>query len=114
MSLQRIAESLKDLFVSHAIVFWDDSEGEFLSTVDNLVLDKVHVVRLQETPALQIKIDIERQPDQQFLFYSTNQNPTLTMIGCWIFGCAVNHLKPILHLSCWMIWVWFRKPYADT
>jgi len=75
LSLQRITESLKDLFASHPIVFWHDSEGEFLSTVDNLVLDNVHVVRLDETPALQIKIDIERQQDQHFLFYSTQPEP---------------------------------------
>ncbi|MCX7098058.1 MAG: hypothetical protein NTV43_09180 [Methylococcales bacterium] len=75
MSLQRITESLKDLFTSYTIVFWHDSEGEFSSTVDNLVLDKVEVVRLDKTPALQIKIDIERQPDQQWLFYSTQPKP---------------------------------------
>ncbi|MFI3135588.1 MAG: BREX-1 system phosphatase PglZ type A, partial [Methylococcaceae bacterium] len=75
MSLQRITESLRDLFTSHAIVFWHDSEGEFLATVDNLVLDKVHVVRLDETPALQIKIDVERQPKQHYLFYSTQPEP---------------------------------------
>ena len=75
MSLQRITDSLKDLFTSHAIVFWHDSECEFLSTVDNLVLDNVEFVRLDETPALQIKIDVERQPNQHFLFYSTQPEP---------------------------------------
>ncbi len=75
MSLQRIAESLKDLFTSHPIVFWHDTEGEFLSTVDNLILDNVHVIRLDETPALQIKIDVERQPDRHCLFYSTQPEP---------------------------------------
>ena len=75
MSLQRITDSLKDLFTSHPIVFWHDSEGEFSTTVDNLVLDNVHVVRLEETPALQIKIDVKRQPDQHWLFYSTQPEP---------------------------------------
>ncbi len=75
MSLQRITDSLKDLFTSHPIVFWHDSEGEFLSTIDNLDLDNVRLVRLDETPALQIKIDLERQPDQHWLFYSTQPEP---------------------------------------
>ena len=57
MSLQRITESLAVLFATHPIVFWHDSEGEFSSTVDNLALDNVNLVRLDETPALQIKID---------------------------------------------------------
>ncbi|MFI3197440.1 MAG: BREX-1 system phosphatase PglZ type A, partial [Methylococcaceae bacterium] len=75
MSLQRITDSLKDLFASQAIVFWHDPEGEFLATVDHLVLDNVEVVRLDETPALQIKIDVERQPEQHWLFYSTQPEP---------------------------------------
>lgn len=75
MSLQRIADSLMALFASHAIVFWHDSEGEFTTTVDNLVLENVNLVRLQETPALQVKIDIERQPGQCWLLYSTQLEP---------------------------------------
>ena len=62
MSLQRITDSLAVLFTSHPIVFWHDAEGEFLSTVENLSLENVNLIRLHETPALQVKIDIERQP----------------------------------------------------
>ena len=75
MSLQRITDSLAVLFASHPIVFWHDSEGEFAATVDNLALDNVNLVRLDETPALQIKIDVERWPDQHWLFYSTHPEP---------------------------------------
>lgn len=78
MSLQRITDSLTALFNSYPIVFWHDSDGEFLSTIDNLVLGNICVVRLDETPALQIKIDVERQPDQHFLFYSTQLEPDPT------------------------------------
>ena len=70
-----MTDSLKDLFTSYPIVFWHDTEGEFSSIVDNLVLENVHVVHLDETPALQIKIDVERQPDQHYLFYSTQPEP---------------------------------------
>jgi hypothetical protein len=75
LSLQRITDSLVVLFTSHPIVFWHDSEGEFSSTLDNLALDNVNLVRLQETPALQIKMAIERQPDQCWLLYSTQPEP---------------------------------------
>jgi uncharacterized protein (TIGR02687 family) len=75
MSLQRIADSLNNLFVSHPIVFWHDAEGEFSSAVENLSLDNVSLIRLEQTPALQIKIDIERHPDQRWLFYSPNPEP---------------------------------------
>ncbi|MDD5277350.1 MAG: BREX-1 system phosphatase PglZ type A [Methylovulum sp.] len=75
MSLQRITDSLAALFAAQPIVFWHDSEGEFATTVDNLVLDNVNLVRLHETPALQVKIDIERQPGQCWLLYSTQPEP---------------------------------------
>lgn len=75
MSLQRITDSLAALFATQPIVFWHDSEGEFATTVENLVLDNVNLVRLHETAALQVKIDIERQPGQCWLLYSTQPEP---------------------------------------
>lgn len=75
MSLQRITDSLNALFASHAIVFWHDVDGEFSSTIDNLALDKVNLVRIDELSALQIKIDIERQPDSCWLLYSPQPEP---------------------------------------
>lgn len=75
MSLQRITDSLAALFAAQPIVFWHDSEGEFATTVENLVLDNVNLVRLHETAALQVKIDIERQPGQCWLLYSTQPEP---------------------------------------
>jgi hypothetical protein len=75
MSLQRITDSLNDLFNSYAIVFWHDVDGEFLSAVENLSLENVNLIRLHETPALQIKIDIERQPKQRWLLYSPHPEP---------------------------------------
>ncbi|WP_411725285.1 BREX-1 system phosphatase PglZ type A [Methyloglobulus sp.] len=75
MSLQRITDSLNTLFTSHAIVFWHDAEGEFSSTVDNVSLENVNLVRLNEMPALQVKIDIERQPEQRWLLYSPYPAP---------------------------------------
>lgn len=75
MSLQRIANSLTSLFAAYPIVFWNDLEGEFSASVASLALDNVNLVRLDETPALQVKIDIERQPDQRWLLYSPAAEP---------------------------------------
>lgn len=75
MSLQRITDSLNTLFASHGIVFWHDAEGEFASTVDNVALENVNLIRLNEIPALQIKMDIESQPEQRWLLYSPNPVP---------------------------------------
>jgi hypothetical protein len=44
-------------FTSHPIVFWNDIDGEFLTTIENLALANVKLIRLHETPALQVKID---------------------------------------------------------
>jgi hypothetical protein len=78
MSQQRLIESLSSLFASHAVVFWHDVEAEFSSGVDGLVLDGVQLVRLDDTPALRIKLDIERDPAQRWLIYSTQPEPEPT------------------------------------
>ncbi len=75
MTLQRITESLDTLFVSYSIIFWNDIEGEFLATVENLALENVNLIRLHEMPALQVKLAIERQPDQRWLLYSPQVEP---------------------------------------
>ena len=75
MSQQRLMESLTSLFSTRPVVFWHDVEAEFTSVVDGLQLDGVQLVRLDETPSLQVKIDIERAPGQRWLIYSTQPEP---------------------------------------
>ena len=75
MSQQRLMESLTSLFSTRPVVFWHDVEAEFASVVDGLQLDGVQLVRLDETPSLQVKIDIERAPGQRWLIYSTQPEP---------------------------------------
>jgi uncharacterized protein (TIGR02687 family) len=75
MSLQRITDSLVSLFAAYPIVFWNDVEAEFSTSIENLTLEGVNLVRLNETPALQVKIDIERQSDQRWLLYSPQAEP---------------------------------------
>jgi uncharacterized protein (TIGR02687 family) len=75
MSNERIAESLTLAFVASQVVFWHDVEGEFSSVVDGMQLEGVQLVRLDDTPALRVKLDIERAPDQRWLIYSVKPEP---------------------------------------
>ncbi len=78
MSQQRISDSLAALFATHPVVFWHDVEAEFTSVLDGVAPEGVQLVRLDDTPALQIKIDIERAPHQRRLIYSTQPEPAPT------------------------------------
>ena len=75
MSTQRIVESLAALFSSHQIVFWNDAEGEYTNTVASLDLGDVRLLRLDEVPALQAKLDIERAAGGRWLLYSPSPEP---------------------------------------
>lgn len=78
MSQQRLFDSLTTLFSTHPVVFWHDVEAEFASAVDSLQLDGVQLVRLDDMPALQVKLDIEGAPDQRWLIYSAKPEPEPT------------------------------------
>ena len=78
MTQQRITDSLSTLFTSHPVVFWHDVESEFASVMDSLQLDGVQLVRLDETPVLRVKLDIERTPNQRWLIYSAKPEPEPT------------------------------------
>jgi uncharacterized protein (TIGR02687 family) len=75
VSHQRIIEALQAQFASQAVLFWDDPEGEFSTWVDTLELDDVRILRLDRTPALQIKLDVERAPRDRWLLYSPVAEP---------------------------------------
>lgn len=76
MSNQRVSDSLTLLFATHSTVFWHDLEGEFASSIESLqVLSDVELVRLDATPMLKVKIDIERSPSKRRLIYSTRPEP---------------------------------------
>ena len=53
-----------------ALVFWNDAGGEFSGQVDSIEIDGVKVLRLDQTPALQAKIWIERDVDARWLVYA--------------------------------------------
>jgi hypothetical protein len=86
MTNPRISLALESFFGETPVVFWHDVEAEFAAVVDSLQLDGVQLVRLDETPALRIKLDIEKAPDRRWLIYSTQPEPEPTKD--WLAGCA--------------------------
>ncbi len=78
MTNPRISLALESFFGETPVVFWHDVEAEFAAVVDGLQLDGVQLVRLDETPALRIKLDIEKAPDRRWLIYSTQPEPDPT------------------------------------
>lgn len=75
MNIARIQDALTALSQEFQVVFWNDVEAEFTSVVDELQLDGVQLVHVDGAPALRVKLDIERQPDQRWLIYSTQPAP---------------------------------------
>ncbi len=75
MSHQRIIEALQLQFSTQKLLFWDDPDAEFSSWVDQLQLEQASVVRLDRTPALKLKLDIERDPTACWLIYSPTAAP---------------------------------------
>jgi uncharacterized protein (TIGR02687 family) len=63
------------LFANQSVVFWHDLDGEFSTSAGELSLDGVRLVKLDETPALRIKLDMACAPEQRWLFYSTQPEP---------------------------------------
>ncbi|MDY7573085.1 BREX-1 system phosphatase PglZ type A [Actimicrobium sp. CCI2.3] len=78
MSQKRLFDSLTAMFSDQPVVFWHDIEAEFCGAVDGLQLDGVQLVHLDDTAALQVKLNIERTPDQRWLIYSAKPEPEPT------------------------------------
>jgi uncharacterized protein (TIGR02687 family) len=57
------------------LVFWNDAEGEFTQDVDALTLDNAKLLRLDQTPLLQVKLDLETAPTANWLLYSPTAVP---------------------------------------
>jgi uncharacterized protein (TIGR02687 family) len=75
---KQITGALDRLFhtESHRIVFWNDPEREFESTLPFITLDGVTTLRLDRVAALGVKLRLEREePDAKFLLYSPAEEP---------------------------------------
>lgn len=59
----------------HALVFWNDTGGEFAPQVDAINIEGVQVLRLDRTPALQAKISVEREVGGRWLIYAPFDEP---------------------------------------
>jgi uncharacterized protein (TIGR02687 family) len=78
MSSDRVTEALSKLFTTEhwSIVFWQDPEREFEAAIGSLALSGISVLRLDETPALKVKLLIERErPDDRWLLYAPFPEP---------------------------------------
>ncbi|WP_152053061.1 BREX-1 system phosphatase PglZ type A [Tautonia marina] len=76
--LNQISTALARLFDENGqrIVFWNDPDKEFQSTLPYIMLDGVTTIRLDQTPALEVKIRLEREePDKKFLLYAPTEEP---------------------------------------
>jgi uncharacterized protein (TIGR02687 family) len=77
---KRVSEALAAAFAGQRTIFWHDIEQEFSASVDGLALaDDIQLVKLDERPALQVKLDIERDlkagGGRRWLLYSHFPEP---------------------------------------
>ncbi len=78
MELQRIEQGLGRLFQTegYRVVFWHDPEREFEETLQDLKLDGVSLLRLDEHPALAVKVRLEHEdPTGRYLLYAPCDPP---------------------------------------
>jgi uncharacterized protein (TIGR02687 family) len=76
--LKQITTALDRLFNEEGqrIVFWNDPDQEFQSTLPSLSLDGVTTLRLDKIGALEVKIRLERtEPTGKFLLYAPIEEP---------------------------------------
>jgi uncharacterized protein (TIGR02687 family) len=79
MDTKQVNDALDKLFREERIVFWNDPDREFVGYFTGQLfspIDGVKVIRLDQTGALQAKLQIERdEPDCKFLIYSPEEEP---------------------------------------
>src|SRR4051812_27396919 len=76
--LHQINTALERLFYEEGqrIVFWNDPDQEFQSTLPFIMLDGVTTLRLDKVGALEVKIRLERdEPTAKFLLYAPTEEP---------------------------------------
>src|SRR5690349_6516203 len=79
MDTHQIETALRKKFEKHRVIFWNDPDAEFLdlmTTPPLFFLDGIHLMRLNQTSALEIKLRIEREdPEGKYLLYSPAEEP---------------------------------------
>jgi uncharacterized protein (TIGR02687 family) len=76
MSVAQFFSALERQFEeSRQLVFWNDPDGEFLTEVDAIDLPGVKVLRLDQVPALQAKVQLQNDPEARWLIYAPSACP---------------------------------------
>ncbi len=78
MDVSQLQEALARRFNEEGarLVFWNDPEGEFQSALGDLALEDVQIVKLDEHPALELKIRLEQEDKEgRYLLYSPTEEP---------------------------------------
>ncbi len=88
MNIAQVTDALTKIFASERIVFWNDPAKDFLSLFDDELaapVEGVSVIRLDQIPALQVKLQVERdEPTTKFLLYSPTPEPE-DPLSDWLF-----------------------------
>ena len=79
MDTKQVNDALEKLFQEERIVFWNDPDREFVGYLTGSLfspIEGVNVIRLDQTGALDAKLNIERgEPDSKFLIYAPAEEP---------------------------------------
>jgi uncharacterized protein (TIGR02687 family) len=76
MSTAKLITALTTLLHDHRFVFWHDEDRQFADVIIALDDPSIRVIQTDTTPALQLKIDIEKAgPTDKWLFYSQRPVP---------------------------------------
>ena len=80
MNITQIRDTLNSIFneKKKRIIFWYDGEKEFEEVLPGLLLDNATVIRMDEIPALELKIKLELDdPQGRYVLYAPCHEPSL-------------------------------------
>ena len=82
MNIVQINDRLRELFDEHKVVFWNDPEGEFEGTLEQLDLGKINIIRPDKIGQFNTKVLIESESsgedsatNRKILVYSSSAEP---------------------------------------
>ncbi len=89
MSTAKLIDVLTAIFHEHRFVFWHDEDAHFLELIAQLAETDIRVIQTDNTPSLQLKIDIEQaEPNSKWLFYS--QKPVPATENDWLLDVRMR------------------------
>ena len=77
MDINQIKSNLTRLFdEGNQIVFWQDTDQEFVGLLQEIVLEEVTTIRLDQVPAMAVKTRLELEaPNERYLLYQPGPRP---------------------------------------